>query len=102
MTAVLFAMSIPYLLPHMHDRYFYYADIITLTLAIINKKYWPFAAITETVSLLCYWAYYSSLINTPFLPVYIGALILGITIVVYFIYYLKAFGDERLTETNLG
>ena len=34
---VLFAVGVPFLLPHMHDRYFFVADILTLVLAVC----WP-------------------------------------------------------------
>lgn len=55
--AVLLAVGIPFLLPHMHDRYFYAADILTLALAFALPKYSPAALLTEFASLLGYHAY---------------------------------------------
>ena len=55
--AVLLAVGIPFLLPHMHDRYFYAADILTLALAFAFPVYSPAALLTEFASLLGYHAY---------------------------------------------
>ena len=55
--AVLLAVGIPFLLPHMHDRYFYVADILTLALAFAFPVYSPAALLTEFASLLGYHAY---------------------------------------------
>ncbi len=55
--SVLFAVGIPFLLPHMHDRYFYTADILTLVLAFCLWQYIPFAALAQFASLLGYHAY---------------------------------------------
>ena len=55
--AVIFAVGIPFLLPHMHDRYFYAADILTLALACAAPEYLLLPALTEFASLLGYHAY---------------------------------------------
>lgn len=55
--AVLLTVGIPFLLPHMHDRYFYAADMLTLVLAFALPKYFPAALLTEFASLLGYHAY---------------------------------------------
>ena len=55
--ALLFAVGIPFLLPHMHDRYFFCADILTLVLAFAAWPYSPAAALTQFASLLGYHAY---------------------------------------------
>lgn len=55
--AVLFAVGIPFLLPHMHDRYFYGADILTLILAFAMPAFSPMALLAEFASLLGYHAY---------------------------------------------
>ena len=34
-TALLMAVGIPFFLPHMHDRYFYGADMMTLALGCV-------------------------------------------------------------------
>ena len=55
--AVLFAVGIPFLLPHMHDRYFFCADILTLVLAFVCWPCSPAAVLCQFASLLGYHAY---------------------------------------------
>ena len=55
--ALLFAIGIPFLLPHMHERYFYAADILSLLLAFVFPLFAPVALLTQFASLLGYHAY---------------------------------------------
>lgn len=55
--ALLFAIGIPFLLPHMHDRYFFAADILSLLLAFISVANVPAALLVQFASLLGYHAY---------------------------------------------
>ena len=55
--AVLFAVGIPFLLPHMHDRYFFAADVLTVVMAYAYVKYAAAAPLTQFASLLGYYAY---------------------------------------------
>ena len=55
--AVLFAIGIPFLLPHMHDRYFFAADIMTVIMAFAAFEYFPGAFLVQFGSLLGYHAY---------------------------------------------
>ena len=54
---LLFAIGIPFLLPHMHERYFYGADILSLVLAFSIPLYFPVAVLVQFASLLGYHAY---------------------------------------------
>ena len=54
---LLFAIGIPFLLPHMHERYFYGADILSLILAFSVPVYFPVALLVQFASLLGYHAY---------------------------------------------
>ena len=54
---LLFAIGIPFLLPHMHERYFYGADILSLVLAFSVPIYFPLALLVQFASLLGYHAY---------------------------------------------
>ena len=58
LAAALLSLGIPFLLPHMHDRYFFLADAMTVILAFI---YFPWgislAVLTQFASLLGYHAY---------------------------------------------
>ena len=54
---LLFAIGIPFLLPHMHDRYFYAADILSLVIAFAYPLFFPAALLVQFASLLGYHAY---------------------------------------------
>lgn len=58
LAAALLSLGIPFLLPHMHDRYFFLADVLTVTLAFV---YFPWgislAVLAQFASLLGYHAY---------------------------------------------
>ena len=55
--ALLLAVGIPYLLPHMHERYFFAADILSLLVAVTAPEYMVIAGLTQFASLLGYHAY---------------------------------------------
>ncbi|MGN1296084.1 MAG: glycosyltransferase 87 family protein [Bacilli bacterium] len=53
----LFALAFPYLLPHMHERYFYVADVAVIVYAILNPKKVYVAICALINSLIGYMAY---------------------------------------------
>ena len=55
--AAMLAVAIPFFLPHMHDRYFFAADALTLALAIAWPQLTLPAVLCEFASLLGYHAY---------------------------------------------
>ncbi len=55
--AALLVIGIPFLLPHMHERYFFAADIFTLVLAFAAPMYAAAALLVQFASLLGYHAY---------------------------------------------
>ena len=55
--ALLLVTVIPFLLPHMHDRYFYAADVLSLVLACFMWQSFPAAVLQQFGSLICYLAY---------------------------------------------
>lgn len=55
--AALLVLGIPFLLPHMHERYFFAADIFTLVLAFAAPMYAAAALLVQFASLLGYHAY---------------------------------------------
>ena len=98
MAAALFAIGIPYLLPHMHERYFYYADIMLLLLALCNRKFWPYAVVSELSSLASYWAYYSSIKSTPYIPIYVIAFINGFVFLFLFVCLFRKMKTSRKAD----
>ena len=79
--AVLFAVAVPFLLPHMHDRYFFTADILTLAIAFVIPPLIPVPALTSFASLLGYHAY---LKMRYFLPMRYGSVALIIAAIALF------------------
>ena len=57
--ALLFCIGIPYLLPHMHDRYFFIAGILLIVLGAVHPVTLPAALSAEVASLHCYCAYFA-------------------------------------------
>lgn len=47
----------PFLLPKMHDRYFFPADVLSVTLAIADERWWITAVLVQIGSLTAYCAY---------------------------------------------
>jgi Gpi18-like mannosyltransferase len=47
-------MLMPYLLPKMHDRYFYAFEVASIALACVNPRYLPFAVIAQVDGVLSY------------------------------------------------
>lgn len=57
LAGVVFAVGVPLLLPHMHDRYFFLADVLTLTWACMDRRGVLPAVLTQIASLGAYHAY---------------------------------------------
>lgn len=55
--AVVLCIGVPFLLPHMHERYFFLADVFTLCWACANWRRLPAAVLAEASSLACYIVY---------------------------------------------
>ena len=54
---LLISVAVPFLLPHMHDRYFFPADVLSLVLAACFPPLAPVAPAVSFASLLGYYAY---------------------------------------------
>ncbi len=52
--AAFFALAVPFVLPGMHERYFYLADVLTLVLAIYRPRLWFVPLLVQLASLLSY------------------------------------------------
>lgn len=85
--AVLLAVGIPFLLPHMHDRYFFCADILTVVLAFVSWPCSAAAAFTQFASLLGYHAY---LKMRFLLPMRYGAFALIVTFMIAGVFLISA------------
>lgn len=56
---------LPFVLPHMHERYFYPADVFSIVVAFITPGFWWMPFVAGGTSLLAYWRY---LLGAPLVP----------------------------------
>ncbi len=77
--SLIFAVGIPLLLPHMHDRYFFMADVLSMCFAVLYPKRSYVPALVSFASLLGYHAY---LKLRYILPMYYGTVSLAIVLAV--------------------
>lgn len=76
---LVFALAVPFLLPYMHERYFYLADGVSIIFAFSFPRLWYVALLTQLCSLLSYAPY---LINTQIIPLpYVAFAILVLVII---------------------
>lgn len=76
--SLLLAAGIPFLLPHMHDRYFFAADALSLVLAFVEPMFAAAALLMQFASLLAYRAY---LEMRYLMPISLGAAAVALLIV---------------------
>lgn len=76
--ALLICVAVPYLLPHMHDRYFFVADVLSVAFAIVVPWLAHVPVCVSFASLLGYHAY---LKMRYLLPMRYGAIALALVIV---------------------
>ena len=63
-------LIMPYLLPKMHERYFFAADVISIILAFYCPRYWYVPVVIGAVSFLAYMPFlFDRFILYPWLPV---------------------------------
>lgn len=79
--ALTVALLVPYLLPKMHERYFFGADIIS----IIYGYYFPiYFFVPITIGMVSLFSYFPFLINMTIVSLKVLAIILGFTIIIVF------------------
>lgn len=56
--AVVLAIGVPFFLPHMHERYFFLADVLSVCWARRDKRRLPVCLLVNAASLACYRVYF--------------------------------------------
>ncbi len=90
--AILFAVGIPLLLPHMHDRYFFLSDVLTVVPAVLYLSYIPMAVFASLASFICYYWY---LYGSYFLPPQFGTFALLGVLLVFFNFTAERIDSRR-------
>lgn len=96
---VLFCIGVPFLLPHMHDRYFFMADVLTFALAVIAPKTSLAAAFVSFGSLLGYYAY---LKMRYLIPMRWGAAAMVLALLITAGYIIFSLNPSKKVLTNDG
>ena len=98
----MFAIAIPFLLPEMHDRYFYLADVLSIVAAFYFPRMFYIAVGVQLCSLLSYAPY---LINTEIIGlsyVAVGVLILVIITTVDLVLTLYPSIRKRIVASDVA
>jgi Gpi18-like mannosyltransferase len=80
--ALVFALAIPFLLPEMHERYFYLADVLSILYAFYFPRLFFVAILVQLCSLLSYAPY---LMNTQIVGLSYVAFFELVTIIIVFV-----------------
>jgi Gpi18-like mannosyltransferase len=100
LSAFVFVLIIPYTLPHMHERYFYLADLLSVLYGFWFCKRWYIPVVVVTSSFLCYLPFlFGNDYTTPFgLPLLSLAILIIIGIVIK--YTLSGIASPRTEISN--
>ncbi len=80
--AALSLLTMPYILPKMHDRYFFPAEVLLCILACVDLSFVPPAALVVVASLISYAGYFTEYSHHPWTALSLAANTLALYIVV--------------------
>lgn len=86
LAAALLVTVIPFLLPHMHDRYFYLSEVMLLVLGFSFRNLFYFPFFSQFASLLSYYAY---LMQRYLLPLSLGSAVLLLLLIILIYYFIR-------------
>ncbi|MCU7723784.1 hypothetical protein ODJ79_08675 [Actinoplanes sp. KI2] len=97
--AALFAIAMPFLLPGMHERYFFLADVTTVLLAIYKPRLWPVPVLVQAASLISLGPYLFGGRTPQMLPLVVPATLMLAALVTLLHHVLKdAFAVESAAD----
>ncbi len=103
--ALILCTGIPYLLPHMHERYFILADILSFIAAIAWPRAAAGAVLTSIASLLGYHAYlrgrYALVVSYSY-PMLLAGLAMGAALILAFVFTAQALRAENLQKPEIS
>ncbi|MEO0665007.1 MAG: hypothetical protein AAFY97_04655, partial [Pseudomonadota bacterium] len=78
------ALAMPFLLPKMHDRYFFMGEVLLLMLALTDRRFWPAALLAQVSAVFIYAIYFdvtglSAVLSDPALGT-VGVTFMGLTL----------------------
>ncbi len=96
---LLFALLVPYLLPHMHERYFYLADILAVVYVALHRKRWYTLLLTQFCSFLVIVEYLFTLTYFSLAQV---AIMQGVNVILLCRDLWKEYGGKNAVENKKG
>ena len=94
---LLFCLGVPFFLPHMHDRYFFMADVLTFALAVISPR---MSVVPVCVSFGSFLGYHAYLKMRFLLPMRHGAVAMLIALLLILGYVFFSFSEAIKVLTN--
>jgi len=79
--AFLFALGMPFFLPHMHERYFIIGEVFAVALAVADRKKLILVPLTQFATLLGYHFYFSDALERV-IPLQWGMLAMGLSLLI--------------------
>ena len=89
----LFSIMIPFFLPHMHDRYFFPADVLSVVMACISPKLFILPLLVEFGSFLGYYAY---LQGAFILPMKFGGETIALALLICLCFYMVSLKPSKI------
>ena len=96
--AILFVVGIPLLLPRMHDRYFFMADVLTLIPAVLYIGYAPVTIFASFASVICYYSYFH---REYLFPLRYGTFALIAVLLIFFTFTAERINSRRSKYNNI-
>lgn len=90
--ALVFNTLAPFLLPHMHERYFFAADVLAVAYAVTRPARWFVPVLVITASTLSYWPF---LFSREVLPLEVLAGLMAAALLAMFYDLVQSTRDDR-------
>lgn len=94
--SVLFSTLLPFILPKMHDRYFYFAALLSIGLAFYRPK-WRLAPLVLQGSSIISYTYF--LQGNVYIPVIIPILLNFFLVAALLIFFFREYGNNKIPHS---
>jgi hypothetical protein len=97
--AAISTLMVPFMLPKMHDRYFYPADVMSLVFGFYHPRWFFLPILVQVVSLFSYFPF---LFNSEVFPLRIFSVVQLITLTLLFWHLATSGMKQSDLKTNLA
>lgn len=97
LTALFSCILLPYILPKMHDRYFFPADVISIVFAFYFPRYYY---IPIVVGLISFFSYGPALFYSAQFPLPILAIAMGVVLIIIAYLFLRTLFLNSMTDLS--